>query len=105
MVFPLAPHGRVFSTRPLGAELLHAVQQLAADADCIKIDFEGVQQVSYSFADEFAGALVERARNSDWHGQLLFANVSPKIARVIEGSLRRRGLDIGEDASPRLVFC
>lgn len=92
MVFPLAPHGQVFSTRPLGAELLREVESRASGQTVIEIDFTGVRQVSYSFADEFAGALMERATLGQLSGRVRLANVPPKVARVIEGSLRRRGV-------------
>lgn len=91
MQFSLAKNGLVFSTRDRGsrmrAELLEMIDR--APSETMTIDFAGVQSASYSFLDEFVGKLAEAtAPNTP-----KLVNVPPMIARTIESSIRRRGLD------------
>jgi rhodanese-related sulfurtransferase len=88
MRFCLADHGLVFSTRDRGAQL--RVELIAATDEHpeeeIAIDFERVLSATNSFLDEFVGVLAEQRR-------VVVHNASPRIARTIAASLRRRGLD------------
>jgi len=92
MRFTLADYGKVFSTRPRGAELLAVVESQAPRGVVVEIDFEGVQSVSYSFVDEFLGALVERASRPNAF-DVAVINAPTRFQRVIDGSLASRGLD------------
>lgn len=58
MAFVLSLHefGRTFATRERGAELRDTVLTRCIDEPLI-VDFAGVTNVSYSFADEFVGRL------------------------------------------------
>ncbi|HEY5194196.1 MAG TPA: DUF4325 domain-containing protein [Solirubrobacteraceae bacterium] len=68
------------------AELLETIDDAKT---VVTIDFAGVQSASYSFLDEFVGKLAgSMAPNAP-----KLINVPPMIARTIESSLRRRGLD------------
>lgn len=93
MVFLLSDHGTAFSTRSLGAKLLNELVEKAHGADHVEIDFRDVRLVSYSFADEFVGALMERSNARDLPFAPRLANVGADPARVIERSLANRRLD------------
>jgi anti-anti-sigma regulatory factor len=54
------------------------------------IDFTSVRSVSYSFADEFIGTLMQTTAVDD---RPAIAAVEPLVARTIERSLQRRGID------------
>jgi anti-anti-sigma regulatory factor len=90
MHFSLAKHGLVFLTRDRGArmraELLEARDTATGP---LTIDFAGVQSASYSFVDEFVGKLAESMAPDAPR----LVNLPPMIARTIESSLRRRGVD------------
>jgi hypothetical protein len=90
--FRLSDFGSAFSTRLRGREVLHALEAKAARERRIEIDFAGTRHVSSSFADEFAGALFERVRSGDLNASVSLENVPPNAARVIDATLRRRGL-------------
>jgi hypothetical protein len=68
------------------AELL---EKMGDGPATVTIDFASVQSASYSFLDEFVGKLVESMAPD----APKLVNVPPMIARTIESSLRRRGLD------------
>lgn len=93
MVFRLSDHGTAFSTRSLGAKLLDELVEGAHGADHVEVDFRDVRLVSYSFADEFVGALMERSNAQDLPFSTRLANVGADPARVIERSLANRRLD------------
>ncbi len=61
----------------------------AAPEDRHVIDFDGVLSASYSFIDEFLGALIQQIGDSAPE----VTNVPPAVASTIERSLTRRGLD------------
>lgn len=92
MRFRLAEHGRAFSTRPRGAALLGVLEGKAHGASEAIIDFEGVTSVSYSFADEFIGELMERADAGRYDFEPALENVAPALRRVIRRSLENRGV-------------
>lgn len=90
MHFSLAKHGLVFSTRDRGARMRAELLEARNVANSpLTIDFAGVQSASYSFLDEFVGKLAESMAPEA--PRLL--NLPPMIARTIESSLRRRGID------------
>jgi anti-anti-sigma regulatory factor len=90
MLYRLADHGLVFSTRDRGARMLADLRETAG-ASTATIDFADVRSLSYSFVDEFVGQLIQDAFAS---GDLpTLVNLPPAVARTIERSLRRRGLD------------
>lgn len=95
MRFKLASHGTVFSTRPRGLELGSQLERMAvaAQAQVVEIDFEAVNSMSYSFADEFVGKLAARSAANEVHFEIALTNLSEPADRVISGSLERRGLD------------
>ena len=86
MIFRLSDHGAVFSTRPKGASLRKLLLAQRSAGEEIHISFDKVQSVSYSFADEFLGPLVLGP------DPVKLEDVPPAVGRIIEGTLRRRGL-------------
>ena len=92
MTFRLAEHGRAFATRPRGVELLGALESQARPGDLAIIDFTGVLSVSYSFADEFVGRLLERQAQGELPFAVRLTNISPGLQRVIARCLDSRGV-------------
>jgi hypothetical protein len=90
--YRLASHGLVFSTRDRGKRVLADLREKSRGVplETVLIDFAGVRSVTYSFIDEFIGAL---AQTTDRQVPRCI-NVPPEAARTIERSLRRRGLGI-----------
>jgi hypothetical protein len=86
MTFCLSDHGAVFSTRPLGARLRDEALAKRSAGESLTISFEGVQSISYSFADEFLGPIMLSPDAA------VLANVPPQLHRIILGALERRGL-------------
>ncbi|HEX8689219.1 MAG TPA: STAS-like domain-containing protein, partial [Solirubrobacterales bacterium] len=75
-----------FSTRPSGAKLRKMTLEGHVPGDEIRVSFEGVQSISYSFADEFLGPLMLGADD------VVLENVPPNLHRIILAALRRRGI-------------
>jgi anti-anti-sigma regulatory factor len=93
MLYRLADQGLVFSSRDRGARTLTDLRQRlgAQPLESLTVDFADVRSMSYSFVDEFIGELCESALKVGGLPKLV--NPSPKIARLVEKSLMRRGLD------------
>jgi len=90
MTFLLADHGAVFSTRPLGAQLRDQALARRVSGEVFTISFNGVQSISYSFADEFLGPLMLSSERPK------LADVPPQLHRIILGALERRGVRFNE---------
>lgn len=84
--FLLSQFGTSFATRGQGEELRKQAMECAGDVSTLIVDFAGVERVSYSFADEFAGKLV--AADDDLVVEVTQA--SKTVARTVEGAVRRR---------------
>lgn len=95
--YRLSEHGSVFSTRARGVRLLTDVEsRLSESHSPIVLDFEGVKHVSYSFADEFVGKLMQRAHDSA-SGLPELINVDESVHDVIKLNLRSRELAFDGD--------
>jgi hypothetical protein len=86
LLFQLRDFGRVFATRERGAELRTELLSRSTEDDVV-VDFDGVTNVSYSFADEFLGVLVS--------GEIASRSVEPvnmqgSVDRVVRHALSRR---------------
>lgn len=92
MQFRLEDYGHAFSTRPRGVELLATVLGEAVDEDVIEIDFDGVATISYSFADEFIGALAQRRAAGTVSQDIVLLNLRPQHGRVVAKSLASRSV-------------
>lgn len=87
----VATYGRVFSTRDRGVRLRSEIQEQAQDADVLVLDFTDVFSVTYSFADEFVGGLVQAAGGANPRVVIESADVA--IAEMIDLSLRKRDIE------------
>jgi STAS-like domain of unknown function (DUF4325) len=89
----LVEQGSVFSTRARGVELLSGLEAsyFGHPLDPIVLDFDGVKHVSFAFADEFVGRLVQRAHDNRLAVPQI-VNVSPEIQSMVGLSLRSREL-------------
>jgi anti-anti-sigma regulatory factor len=84
-LFRLSDFGTAFATRGRGRELREELLDGVGDGAAVTVDFEGVTNVSYSFADEFTGKLVEAG-----DVELRLENMPPGVARVVERAVERR---------------
>ena len=104
MHYKLALQGSVFSTRPRAVSMLQDLQGQLATApshETLVLDFAGVRHVSFSFADEFVGTLVQRAHD-DAVAPVRVENTSPAVHHAIMLGLVARELPhaLDPDISP-----
>ncbi|HEX2392035.1 MAG TPA: DUF4325 domain-containing protein [Solirubrobacterales bacterium] len=92
MSFRLDQHGAVFSTRPRGRTLRQQAMAEHARGQEIHVSFEGVQSISYSFADEFLGPLMLGP------DRVVLEDVPPQLHRIIKSTLSRRGIRLRDDS-------
>lgn len=94
MRYRVADHGRVFSTRDRGSELLSDFVSFydQHDAGSIVLDFDGVLNMTPSFADEFVGELLVRSVRGEIAMPAL-ENLAPAPLRSVERCARVRGVD------------
>jgi hypothetical protein len=84
--FLLSEFGTSFATRGRGQELREQALKRAGGSSTLIVDFAGVQHVSYSFADEFAGKLVAE----DDELAVKVAHASETVGRTVDDAVRRR---------------
>jgi anti-anti-sigma regulatory factor len=88
--FNLNEFGATFATRGRGKELREELLSRMAGEEMIEVDFAGVTNVSYSFADEFFGVLMSCTGAGVPVARLV--NVEPAVDRVVSDAIgRRRG--------------
>ena len=86
VVFRVGEHGYSFATRGRGAELRNEVVARTAENQAVILDFDGVTNVSYSFADEFVGKL-----SSDRPSHLVeLANMTDTVGDTVRRAQERR---------------
>jgi hypothetical protein len=92
MLIQMAEHGLVFSLRDRGRRMrAEALENMSTGpSETLVLDFADVRSVSNSFADEFVGVLAESMAPDAPE----VINASPGVAKRIEGSLRRRNLNV-----------
>ena len=88
--FRLADFGSTLSTRPRAIELREMLLDAARDEAEVELDFDGVLSVSYSFADEFAGALVQGDADASVPFAIHLTGTSSEVERVIDRAVARR---------------
>ena len=93
MRFLLSDHGEVFSTRPRGREMREQVKANLDPGDTLELSLVDVEALSYSFADEFVGALLQDLTPD----RMTLEDVPASLHRVIGKSVARRGVDIRPD--------
>jgi anti-anti-sigma regulatory factor len=89
-VYRLEEHGRTFSTRPRGVEMREALLLEAEAAEAVELDFAGVLSVSYSFADEFVGALHQAENAEELPFSISITGTSEEVSRVVERAIANR---------------
>jgi hypothetical protein len=87
LVFILSDFGQMFATRDRAIEIREELLKRAAAEDTseVTIDFAGVTNVSYSFADEFLGKLCAEAAI-----RVHPTNLSPRVAQISSRAVERR---------------
>lgn len=85
--FTLGAFGGSFATRGRGAELREQLMEARGAATAVVIDFDRVDKVTYSFADEFLGRLAEAQGL-----EVSAVHMPPSVASVVERATGRRGL-------------
>ncbi len=83
--FELKEFGNSFATRGRGEALREELLTRVGDVRRVVVDLAGVEQMSYSVADELFGKL--SAEEGLW---LDIEGASPNISRTIENAIRRR---------------
>lgn len=99
--YVLGRQGQAFSTRARAEQIRAEIEQLAAGASDVLIDFEGVRSVSYSFADELVGILASRFEARESSLRPVVIGLSAQAQRVLLGSLEQRGLS--DELSRQLI--
>ena len=101
--YVLGRHGQAFSTRARAEQIRSEIEQLAAGASEVLIDFEGVRSVSYSFADELVGVFASRYEADHEALRPLVIGLTAQAQRVLVGSLEQRGLsdEVSRELIPR----
>ena len=79
-------HGPVLAGRAAAERIVKDVVAEIAHGDCVVLDFEGVQAVSPSFADELFGKLTTRV---DVH-RVQFSNLSEHLSSVARMAVQHR---------------
>ncbi len=86
----LRQFGDFLGTRLLGKDARELVlNALAQDADVV-VDFAGISGVSVSFADEFAGKLVDQVGLDKFRSRIKFRNADDGIASIVRFALNGR---------------
>jgi hypothetical protein len=88
LTFNLREFGHTFATRGRGKEVRDELLTRLAGESAVRLDFEGVTNVSYSFADELLGALV--TNDDDGAPVVEFVNMGAPIDRVVRDAVSRR---------------
>jgi hypothetical protein len=94
MTFTLADYGTIFATRARGSRMLAALDRIPE-----VLDFSKVERVSYSFADEFVGKLLQRVHDRGGQGPTLL-NMSDEVDHFVSLSLANRGLSASKSTRP-----
>jgi len=90
LIFRLADYGKTFSTRPRAAELRDELIGSVRDDAFVVVDCAGVLSVSYSFADEFAGALAVAQDSGDLAFATDYINATSEVQRVLDRAFLNR---------------
>ena len=83
--FELSEFGGAFATRGRGREVREELLRRVDGSQVAILDFTGVSNVTYSFADEFAGKLA-----ADDSLRLEIENMAPNVARSVDRAIERR---------------
>lgn len=92
--YELAEHGITLATRPFARQLRADLLEKAPGHKTVELDFTGVLSTSHSFADEFVARLTEDSKTGAVDFELVMQGANPKVERVVNGALERRGLSL-----------
>ncbi len=94
MRFLLADHGTTFATRPRAEELCTLLLGGTEGSDEVIVDLGGVLGVSYSFADEFFGRLLDPENADRPDGQIAVSGGRIEVERVVRRVFERRNVQL-----------
>lgn len=77
-------------TRRLGKEIRNEISQNFNNSDIIVFDFDGIELISNSFADECFGKLVEDFGFNYVKSKTTFRNVNPFVNIVVKKAITDR---------------
>jgi anti-anti-sigma regulatory factor len=83
--FSLSEFGTSFATRGRGEELRREILERAAGAESIVIDLDGVEHVSYSFADELLAKLCAQGTVG-----VEIVGAEPGVGQIVDQAVQRR---------------
>lgn len=90
VVFGFAQYGAYLGTRPLGARVREDLKKIMEQEEKVILDFDGVEVVANSFADECLGKLLLEMSLEELQSKTTFRNLEglPRIS--VSVALRRR---------------
>ncbi len=100
-VLRIASQARGYATRKSGAEMYdRTITYLNAIPASIELNFDSIQIISSSFADEFIGKLVKNMGFLQFNELVRITNTEPNVKRLINQAVQRR---LGERILPTSV--
>ena len=90
VVFRFSQYGPVLVTRALGAEVREALLKELATAPRVVLDFDGVEMIGNSFADECLGKLLLGMSLEELKRCTTFRNLTGTSRVSVSAALRRR---------------
>lgn len=92
MIIKLCDIGQSLGTRPLGNHIREDViiPNICSNGDRMVFDFQDVEVVSHSFADECFGKLVEKFGLEFVKDRTTFRNANPFVSSVIKSAINNR---------------
>ncbi len=101
MIVQMSKYGRSLVTRMAGRAAYEEVSQIIAGSRTrVVFDFDGVDSITNSFADEVFGHLVADMGIEDLRARTSFSGIGPFWARVV-----RNVMDVRESDRANLVTC
>ena len=87
-VYRIADHARRdLGTRAGGRRVRQQIENLLTDADSVRIDFEGIDVITSSFADEVFGRLFLQLGPRSFMTRIMLHNVHPRIDGLIDRAI------------------
>lgn len=88
--FSFSQYGSDFGTREMGAKIRQLLLPMLTGSNCISLDFNEVNVVSNSFADECIAKLLLEMPLEELQSHTSFVNLNPTAERSILVALQRR---------------
>lgn len=86
----LREEGVFLGSRYLGARLRSRAETELATVERLMVDFQGVEMVTHSFADEFAGKLAGALGPQQFQERVRFANVDEDVKPILRYAIQER---------------